>query len=326
MARAAEAPQLLIYNWTDYTAPDLLKKFEAETGIKVTVDTYDSNETLTAKLRAGSTGYDIAVASSDFVQVLASQGLLQKIDASKMSNYGNLETQWTKTDYDPGNVYSVMWQSGTTSAAVDTAIYKGPTDTLSVLFAPPAELQGKIGMLGSPSEVMSLTLVYLGYKPCSAEPSELKAAQALLEKQKPFVKVYNSDGIIERQSSGETAISQVWSGDSMRARFQKPTLKYIYAKEGVVLWADNMVVPKTATHPENAKKFINFMMKPENAALETNFAGYRNPVKGSTAFVDKKFAEAPEYNPPEDQKMYFALTCPEKATRAYDMIWTRLRQ
>src|SRR6267154_1462001 len=196
---AADSGQLHIYNWTDYTSDEMIKKFEAETGIKVTIDTYDSNETALAKLSSGAAGYDVIIISNDFIPIFVNQHLLQDVGVASMSNFKNLEPQYQKRAWDPEARYSVPWVWGTTSYSVNTEVYKGPTDSLKPLFEPPAELKGKIGMFGSPSEVMSLALVYLGKPQCNENPADLKELNALLQKQKPFVKVYNSDGTVERQ-------------------------------------------------------------------------------------------------------------------------------
>ncbi len=325
-AARAGGKELLLYNWTDYTSPEMIKKFEAESGIKVTLDTYDSNETLLAKLKSGGTGYDIIVPSSDFVPVLIKEGLLEKVNASKLPGYENVGPRWREEPWDPGNVYTIPWQWGLTSAIVDTAVYKGPTDSLKVLFDPPSELKGKIGMFGSPSEVVSLALTYMGKPICDADPADMKALSALLEKQKPSVKLYNSDGIRDRMVAGETALHQSWSGDSMRARLDKSSLKFIYGKEGAVLWVDNLAIPKGAKNPESARKFFEFMMKPENAAMETNFAGYQTGIEASLKFVRPDYASAPEFNMPAGYPAKFAKVCPEAATKIYDRIWTKLRQ
>ena len=155
-AHAADAGVLHIFNWTDYTAPDLLTKFTKETGIKVTLDTYDSNETLLAKLKAGTTGYDLVVVSDDFVHIFVDQKLLEPVNASTMPNFKNLEPQWQKRDWDPTAEYTVPWQWGTTSFTYDTKVYPGPVDSLGTLFQPPAVFKGQVGMFGSPSEVINL--------------------------------------------------------------------------------------------------------------------------------------------------------------------------
>lgn len=325
-AQAADAGVLHIFNWTDYTAPDLLKKFTKETGIKVTLDTYDSNETLLAKLKAGTTGYDLVIVSNDFVKIFVQQNLIQKIDASTMSNFHNLEPRWQTRFWDPKAEYTVPWQWGTTSFTYDTKVYPEPVDSLATLFKPPAVFKGQVGMFGSPSEVIGLALIYLGYPPCDTDPAHLKETLALLEAQKPFVKLYNSDGIIDRLDAGEVTMSQQWSGDAMRARFAKPSLKYVYAKEGGAGWMDNLAIPVGAPDVDNAKKFINFMMDPQNAAIESNFAGYQNGVAGSNKFLDPKMGNAPEFNPPADYKIVFSPGCDAKATKDFDRIWTLIRK
>jgi spermidine/putrescine transport system substrate-binding protein len=325
-ARAADAGVLHIYNWTDYTAPDLLTKFTKETGIKVSLDTYDSNETLLAKLKAGATGYDVVIASSDFVPILIDQKLIQPVDAASMSNFSHLAPQWKARTWDPKAEYTVPWQWGTTSFVYDTKVYPDPVDSMATLFTPPAVFKGQIGMFGSPSEVIGMALVYLGKPPCNEDPTTLKAVMAMLEAQKPFVKVYNSDGILDRMTSGETTMSMEWSGGAARIRAAKPTVRYVYPKEGIVGWMDNLAVPVGAPDAENAKKFLNFLMDPQNAAIETNFAGYQNGVDGSNAFVKPEIVNAPEYNTPKDEKLSFTPSCPAKATKDYDRIWTLLRK
>lgn len=324
-ALADDAKELRIFNWGGYTAPDLVAKFEKETGIKVTVDTYDSNETLLAKLSAGSAGYDIAVASADFVPIMIEQGLIQPVDIAALKNYGNLAPEWKDRAWDPGNRYSIVWNWGTTSAMVDTAVYKGPLDSLAVLFDPPAELQGKIGMSGATSEVVSLALVYLGKPQCTAQMEDLKALSALLEKQKPFVKTYDAAGIAERLGAGEVAAAEAWSGAAYQARQQRASLAYVYGKEGVYGWADNVVVPKTAAHVENAKLFIDFLMNPENAAILSNYTGSQNGITGSSAFMTPALASAPEINPPKGETIVFGKVCPPEATKAYERIMTKVR-
>ena len=325
-AAAQSAGELHIYNWTDYTAPDLITKFTKETGIKVTLDTYDSNETLLAKLKAGGTGYDIVVASNDFVPILINQKLIQPVDAASMSNFKNLAPRWQQRRWDPNAEYTVPWQWGTTSFMYDTKVYPQPVDSLATLFKPPAAFGTNVGMFGSPSEVISLALLYMGKPQCNTNPADLKALMKLLEGQKPSVKVYNSDAASDRLISGETSMSQIWSGDAERARTQRPSLKYAYAKEGAIAWMDNLAVPVGAPDLENAKKFINFMMDPQNAAIETNFAGYQNAVPGSATYLTPALAQSPEFNPPKNLKMVFATSCPAQATKDYDRVWTVLRQ
>lgn len=322
---AISQDEIYLYNWSNATSPELLAKFEKETGIKVVVDVFDSNETALAKLKSGTGGYDVLDATSDFLPIYIKEGLLQKIDVASMPGFSNIDPKWQKPVWDPNSEYSLSWYWGTTSYSVDTARYAGPIDSLKVLFDPPPELAGQVGMFSSPTEVMSLALTYLGKPQCNTNPDDLTAVQNLLLKQKAAVKIYNSDAILERMSSGETAISQDWNGDALRARLARPAVKYAYPKEGVVAWAETLSVPKTAKHPEEAKKFIAFLLQPENAALQSNNVTYSSTIKGADAFYRPDMKGAPEVTPPSDVKLVFSQPCGEQAIQFYDKIWTKLK-
>ncbi|PWJ88545.1 spermidine/putrescine-binding protein [Mesorhizobium loti] len=323
---AMAADTLHIYNWTGYISQAMLDKFTKDTGVAVSLDTFDNNETLLAKLRGGSSGYDITVASTDFVPLMIAEKLIQPVNIAELPNYDHLDAQWKKTTWDPGNVYSIPYFWGVTSYAVDTDLYKGPTDSLSLLFNPPAELQGKVGMFSAPTEVIALAMRYLDIEPCTTDPEKLKKVDALLQAQKPFVKIYDSAGIMGRLVSGETAISQVANGEGLQARMQKPSLKFVFAKEGGVAWIDNLVVPTSAARPDLAKKFISFLMDPANAALQQKDVGYPTGVVGTEPMLPKEIATAPEAQVPTDYKKVVSPVCSEEAAKKYDLIWTRLRQ
>jgi spermidine/putrescine transport system substrate-binding protein len=323
-ARAEE--KLIIFSWGDYTAPDLIAKFEKETGIKVTIDTFDANETMLAKLKQGATGYDIVVPSHNFVPIMIKEGLLQKINAKDLKGYENIEDRWKSPEWDPDNQYTIPWQWGTTSFMVDTNVYKGDIDTLKLLFDPPKELQGSIGMFRTPDEVIAMAQIYAGVPLCNENVEDMKKVQAVLEKQKPFVKVYSSDGILERLVSGDTAMHMNWSGYSLRSRAQRLSLRYSYPKEGVLTFMDSLAVPVDAPHYQNALRFLSFYLQPENAAIESNFANYANGIVGSSQFYTEELRGAPEMNPPDDMKPIVTKTCSEKAIKLADKVWTKLLQ
>jgi spermidine/putrescine transport system substrate-binding protein len=318
--------ELFVYNWTDYTAPELIKKFEAETGISVTLDTYDSNETLLAKLQSGATGYDIVVPSHNFVEIFVSEELLQPINASKLSAAANLNADFTSPSWDKDNTYTIPWQWGTTSFTVNTDVYGGDINTYDILFQPSEELQGKIGMFKSADEVISMGLISLGLPLCNENPEDMQKILDLLKAQKPHVKTYSSDGILERLTSGDVAVHQNWNGYSIRARDENPAMKYAFPKEGVIAWADNIAVPKGAPNYDNAVKFIEFLMDPENIAIQSNFAGYSNGITGSDAFMSEKLKTAHELSPPEGTPLVFSQTCSPEAVELQNRVWTALLQ
>jgi spermidine/putrescine transport system substrate-binding protein len=318
------AGKLSIYNWFDYMPQELLDKFSNEYDVEITMDTYDSNETLLARLKAGVTGYDLGVPSDYMVAILIKEGMLEKINANQLSNFGNMTAKWIDVYFDPGREYTVPYQWGTTGFMVDTAVYNGDIDTLAILFDPPDVLKGKINMLKDVGEVINAGLRYLGFPRCNSDPEQMKQLNTLLQNAKQYWLSFNSDGAKEVLVSGDAAAGQNWNGFGMRARMERPTLKYAYPREGLTAWMDNFVVFKGAPNVENAKKFMNFMLIPENAATLTNFARYTAGVDGTEPFLDADLKSAPEVNPPSDVLMEFVPPCEDKVIRMYDRIWTNL--
>lgn len=318
------AGKLNIYNWFDYMPQELLDKFSNEYDVEITMDTYDSNETLLARLKAGVTGYDLGVPSDYMVAILIKEGMLEKVHANQLSNFGYMTAKWIDVYFDPGREYTVPYQWGTTGFVVDTAVYGGDIDTFAILFDPPDELKGKINMLKDVGEVINAGLRYLGFPRCNSDPEQLKQLNTMLQNAKQHWLSFNSDGAKEVLVSGDAAAGQNWNGFGMRARMERPTLKYAYPKEGLTMWMDNFVVFKGAPNVENAKKFMNFMLIPENAATLTNFARYTAGVDGTEPFLDADLKTAPEVNPPDGVLLEFVPPCEDKVIRMYDRIWTNL--
>ena len=321
---AQAAGKLSIYNWFDYMPQELLDKFSKEHDVEITVDTYDSNETLLARLKAGVTGYDLGVPSDYMVAILIKEDMLEKVHANQLSNFGNMDPKWIDVYFDPGREYTIPYQWGTTGFMVDTAVYGGDIDTLAILFEPPDELKGKINMLKDVNEVINAGLRYLGFPRCNSDPEQMKQLNTLLQSAKEHWLSFNSDGAKEVLVSGDAAAGQNWNGFGMRARMERASLKYAYPKQGLTAWMDNFVVFKDPPNLENAMKFMNFMLIPENAAKLTNFARYTAGVKGTEPFLDADLKSAPEVNPPDGVMMEFVPPCEDKVIRMYDRIWTNL--
>ena len=159
--------ELQLYNWGDYTNPELLAKFEAQTGIKVTITDYDSNDTALAKVQAGGHGFDLVVPSANYVPIWVSEGLIQPLDLSKLSNHGNIAPEWMNVTWDDGRKYSVPWQWGSTGVAVNVTAYSGDVNTSSIFLDPPAELIGKVNVTPEMNDVISLATMYVGGEPCT---------------------------------------------------------------------------------------------------------------------------------------------------------------
>ncbi|MFU0507553.1 extracellular solute-binding protein [Pseudaminobacter sp. NGMCC 1.201702] len=325
---AAQAEgKLNIYNWAGYTPPELVEKFEKETGIDVTIDTYDSNETLLAKLKAGGGGYDIIVTAHTFIEVNAKEGLIQKFNPKDLPNFKYLDKKFVDPSWDPEGQYSLPYQWGTTSFAVDTAVYDKPIDSFETLFNPPAELAGKVGMLKGGSDLIAMAELYLGVPLCSEDPAEMQKVLDLLLAQKQSVKVYAGAAALRDQMvSGEIAMTSNYSGQVQRARADKKTVQYIYPKEGVIAWVDALAIPADAKNLENARKFADFLLAPENAGALSNHAGYSNGSVGSQEFMKPELIEAPELNVPEGIKTEPMKTCSPAANELEAQIMTQLMQ
>jgi spermidine/putrescine transport system substrate-binding protein len=323
---AQASGELFIYNWTEYTPPALIAKFEKESGIKVSVDTYDSNETLLAKLQAGATGYDIVVPSQNFVPILINEGLIQKVGVHALSNFKNMEDRWTFPEWDSEQEYSGPWQWGTTSFSYNSELYSGTGASLKEFFEPSDELNGRLSVFQTPDEVISLANIYLGIPFCSEDAKQMKQIQDMLVTQKESVVAYNSETMSDLLASGEAIMTNHWSGYSRLGRLTGAPIVYAYPKEGVVGWYDSMVVPTSAKNVENAKKFMNFMMDPVNMAMLTENQGYGDAVKGTAAYYSEELKSAPEINPPSDLNVFFAPTCSPKAQSLIDKVWTKVMQ
>ncbi|WP_298939567.1 extracellular solute-binding protein [uncultured Psychromonas sp.] len=319
------AGELNIYNWSDYMDQAVLDKFSKKYDVKVTYDTYDSNETLLSKLKSGVTGYDVAVPGDYMVKILIDEDLLEKIEGSKLSNYKNIKSELKDVYYDPGHQYSVPYQTGTTSFVVDTDVYKGDINSLDMLFNPPEELKGKINMFRDVNNVINAALRYKGFEICNNNREELKQVNDLLIEAKQNWQSIASDGAKEMLITGDVALSMAWNGMALQARLEKPSLQYAYPKENMTAWADNLVVLKGSKNIENAKLFLNFMLEPENAAAISNVTGYTPGVVGADQYLVAEFKGAPEFTLPEGNPTpQFVPPCSPEVVKFYDRIWTNL--
>ncbi len=325
---ASAAGKLSIYNWFEYMPKTLLEKFTAETGIEVTTDTYDSNEAMLAALKAGAIGdYDVAVPGDYMVKILREEGLLDRYRPEELKNFGNIPPQWLNVDFDPGRGHSVPYQWGSTSFAVDRAVYKGDIRTTDILFSPPAELSGKINMLDSQGEVLAMASLHMDIEQCSQDQDKLKAMDAMLQGAKKHWASFGSDIAKDVLVSGDAAAGMIYNGFSAKARSEKSTIEYSYPREGFILWMDNIVLLKDAPNRDSAIKFMDFMLEPENAAELTNFARYTAGVKGVEAHLDDELRTSPESNPPADApEGTFIEVCDEKTQLLYDKIWQNLKK
>lgn len=328
MANTAAADgELVIYHWFEYMPAELLEKFTAETGINVTMDTFDSNEAMLASLKAGGMGtYDVAVPGDYMVAIMAGEGLLDTIAEGELANKGNILPEWADPDFDPGRAHSIPYQWGSTSFAVDTAAYAGDIDTTDLLFNPPAELAGKINMLDSQGEVMALAALHMGIPQCSSDRAELSALNDMLQAAKANWASFNSDTAREVLVSGDASVGMIYDGFAAKARAERDSIQYAFPTQGYVVWMDNVVLLNDAPNRENALIFMDFMLEPENIAAVSNYARYGLGVSDAAEFLDPELATLPEANAPATAGAgAFIEVCDQETQAVYDQIWTNLK-
>lgn len=320
--------ELNLYNWTDYISPELLDRFESETGITVNLDNFDSNETLLAKLQAGGANYDVIVPSDYMVAQMIELGILQEIDPAAFPNGQYIKPEFLDVYFDPGRKYTAPYMYGTTGIAYDPTKTGGDITSWAQFFDPASPAAGKIGTLNDQVEVIHAALRAVGSAPCSPNKEDYIKVEELLAKWKPGVAVINSDGVIGRMASGEQTMHMMWNGAFTRAQADNPNLAYAYPSEGINLWQDNFAVPVGAQNIDNAKIFINWMMDPANIGEATNFVGYDNGIAGSSEFMTPELSSNPAVVIPEEFKALAQPTpgCPVEVIDLYDQVWTNFKK
>ena len=316
---AAHAQQRVVnvYNWSDYIDPKVLEDFTKETGIKVQYDTFDANETLETKLLAGKSGYDVVVPTAYFLERQIKAGVFQKLDKSKITNIANVWPDIAKrlAVYDPGNQYAINYMWGTTGIGYNI---KGmherlganaKIDSWDVVFKP--ELLAKfkdcgIHMLDSADDIMPAALHYLGLDPNSSDDKELQRAADLLMKVRSSVRKFHSSEYLNALASGEICLVVGCSGDIKQAQKRAAEAKsgveigYTIPKEGAQMCFDNLAIPKDAGHVAEAHAFIDYLLKPEVAAKNSNLVSYANGNLASQKFIDKSVLDDTRVYPDAD--------------------------
>jgi putrescine transport system substrate-binding protein len=334
---------LNVYNWNDYIDEQTLKRFESETGIKVRYDVYDSNEVLDAKLRAGRSGYDLVVPSaSPFLALQIPARLYQKLDRAKLPNYRNLDPALMKQleRYDPGNEHAIPWMWGTTGIGYNAErvlkiMPDAPVYSLRMLFDPAIVARFKscgVVMLDSPTDVIPAALTYLGRDPDSKKPEDLTAATEVLMKIRPNIRKWQSSEYINGLANGDVCLVFGYSGDIKQAAKRAAEAKrgvrveYSIPSEGALVWTDTWAIPTDAANVANAHRFLDFVMRPDVAAMNTNFIGYANGVPASLAQVDGEIKGDPTVYPPEEvlRRLYTISPADRTYERQRSRAWTRI--
>jgi putrescine transport system substrate-binding protein len=338
----AEDRVVNVYNWSDYIDDSILKDFTKETGIKVTYDTFDSNEILETKLLAGGTGYDVVVPTASFLQRQVQAGVFQKLDKSKLPNLKNMWDFISKQTarYDPGNEYSINYMWGTVGIGYNKKMVKEAlgTDTIDswkAVFDPEtmAKLKGcGVHFLDSPTDIVPAALQYLGLDPDSHKKDDLDKAEELLMKIRPYVRKFHSSEYINALANGDICVAIGYSGDVLQARDRADEAKqgveigYSIPKEGAQMWFDQLAIPADAPHVAEAYEFINYLMKPEVIAKSSDYVYYANGNKASQQFINKDVLDDPNIYPTEEvlQKLYTTSPLDPKTQRLMTRMWTKV--
>jgi spermidine/putrescine-binding protein len=311
--------ELAIYNWSDYIAEDTITNFEKEFGVKVTYDTYESNEEMVAKLQAGAAGYDIIVPSNYIVPVVVATGLAAELNKKYLTNFGNLAPTFQNPVFDPENKHAIPYQWGTTGFAWRSDKVPGNPDSWAIFLD--AKYKGKMTQMDDMRDVIGAWLRYRGKSLNSVDPSELAAAKADALAAKKYLKAYISAPVKGQLISGDVWIAQLWNGDAAQARAEQAAISYVVPKEGCTIWTDSMVVAKSAPHKRAAHEFINYVLRPEVGAGISNTTGYGSPNQAALAQMKSPipYPTAEEFQRLEYQKDLGANGA------VWDQLWTEIK-
>jgi spermidine/putrescine transport system substrate-binding protein len=321
--------ELNFYNWSEYIDPDILTEFQETYGVKVTMDTYASNEDLLAKLQGGATGYDVIVPSDYMVSIMINLGLLEPLDYSVIKTIANIDPENLKPYYDPDNTYSVPYMWGTSGYSYDTSVLGQDLASWKEVFEPRPEVRGKVVMLDDQREVIGAALMYLGYEINETSNDALAKAKQLLLTQKPYVLAYSSQNNDDLLVAGEALIAHIWTGDALMSEQEKPTLRYVIPTEGCTVWQDNLCVPKTAPHKYTAMVFIDFLNRPDIAGRNANYIMYGSPNKAAReqGYIDQEVLNNPGVYPPPEvwKRLQWIKDVGEEGALKLDRLWTEIK-
>jgi putrescine transport system substrate-binding protein len=333
-----------VYNWSDYIDPKVIEDFTKETGIKVQYDTFDANETLETKLLAGKSGYDVVVPTAYFLERQVKAGVFQKLDKSKLKNLGNVWPDIAKrlAVYDPGNQYAVNYMWGTTGIGFNVEAMRerlGPTRTIDswdIVFKPENLAKFRdcgIHMLDSADDIIPAALHFLGLNPNSNDPKDLDKAAELLMKVRPSVRKFHSSEYLNALAAGEICLVVGWSGDIKQAQKRALEAKngveigYAIPKEGAQMFFDNLSIPKDAGHVDEAHAFIDYLLRPEVAAKNSNLVAYANGNLASQKFLDKSVLDDKSVYPDAAtmDQLYTVSARDQKSQRVVNRLWTKIK-
>jgi putrescine transport system substrate-binding protein len=346
MSGSVQAEEVLhIYNWSDYIAEDTIANFEAETGIKIVYDVFDSNDVLEAKLLAGNSGYDLVVPSSSFLGRQIMAGVFQPLDKSKLSNYSHLDStlMGRLSTVDPENAHAIPYLWGTTGIGYNPEMVAAVlgddvvVDSWDMLFK--EENISKlascgVNLLDSADEILPVALNYLKLDPNSHNLADYKGPVAdLMKAVRPYITKFHSSNYINDLANGDICFAVGWSGDILMAGDRAAeadngvSVEYVIPKEGAPMWFDMLAIPASSSNVDNAHKFLNYLLRPEVITEITDYVWYANANASSSSLIDEEILAHPGIYPSEEAKanLFTFEVLPPKVTRSMNRVWTDIR-
>lgn len=320
--------KVIVYNWGEYLDPEVITMFEAETGIDVIYEEYETNEIMYPKIKSGAIAYDVVCPSDYMIQRLRENDLLAEINFDNVPNIKNIgKTYLEKSrEFDPENLYSVPYCWGTVGILYNKNMVDEPIDSWSVLWDP--KYKDNILMQDSVRDAFAVALKELGYSLNSSDLDELTEAKDLLIKQKPLVQAYVIDQVRDKMIGNEAALGVIYSGEAIYTKTENPNLEYVVPKEGSNMWIDSWVIPKNAEHKENAEAFINFLCRPDIALMNFNYITYSTPNTEARKMIED---DAIRNNPvafPDDTVLNRCETfryLGDKVDQTYNELWNKVK-
>lgn len=332
-----------VYAWAEYVGTETLKKFEAETGIKVSYDSFDSADVLETKMLTGRSGYDVVVPSIAMLDRLITAKALRPTDLKQMPNLADLDPLLMAQlrTVDPGNYFAVPYTWGTTGLAfnrqeVEKRIANPPLNSLDLLFKPEYASQLKdcgIALIDAPQEVISIALHYLDKPPFSKNPADLQAAQELLARLRPSVRYISTGTQSTDLANGDLCLALTYSGDAVLAKNQAKaankafSIEYSVPQEGTLTWVDTLAIPADAPHPQEAKAFIEFITRPESMAELTSTLFYANANLSAIGLLDSAITGDSAIYPPKNVRstLFGEQPLPLRTLRERTRVWANFR-
>jgi len=317
---------LSIYNWATYIDEETIPEFEEKFNVEVKYDTFESNEALLAKIQPGNPGYDIIVPTGDFVESMASEGLLLELNHENIPNLKYLDEAFVDPPFDPGNRYSVPYQWGTIGIGYNIEKTGEEITSWGQVFNP--KYSGRVALMEDARAMMGAILIYLGYDPNTTDPEQLEEAKNFLIDKKDVIATFAPDTGQDLLDQGEVDIAIEWSGDIFQIMEENDAIRYAIPEEGTIIWTDNLAIPEGAPNKELAEKFINFTLEPEVSARISNYVKFGTPNRAAIdqGLIEKEDLENPGIYPPPETfgRLKYAKNLGEQ-TAIYDEIWTELK-